>query len=442
MKVAVFGLGYVGTVTAACLAANGHEVWGVDPDAMKVGMISDGRSPIIEPGLDDLVASAVASGSLHATTQPFDAIDGAEISLVCVGTPSSPHGNVDLSFLLRAIKEIAQGLACAAHSSPSGFHSVVIRSTVPPGTVEDAVVPELEAGLGLQLGQGFGVAMCPEFLREGSGVADFIDPPFTVLGTAEPRVSSSVEQLFGFLDRPLRVVPVRTAEGLKYACNAFHAVKVSFTNELARLYRALGVDARAVMDVFCEDDRLNISPKYLRPGFAFGGSCLPKDLRSLLYLARMSSVELPLLSGTMASNEMTISDVVDRALLSGGRRVAVLGLTYKMDTDDLRESPSVQLAETLLGKGFDVRIYDPMIQPSRLIGTNRAYVESKLPHLRQLLADTPKEVLDRADVAVVSSCSDSVVSALRENPPPLILDLNGRLGKDIEAIPGYEGVGW
>ena len=438
----MFGLGYVGTVTAACLARNGHEVWGVDPDSVKVAMISGGRCPVVEPGLDDLVANAVTNESLHVTTQPVDAIDGAELSLVCVGTPSSPHGNVDLSHLLRAIKEIAQGLACVAHPAPSGFHSVVIRSTVPPGTVEEAVVPELEAGLGRQLGRGFGVAMCPEFLREGSGIADFMDPPFTVLGTAEPRVSSSVEQLFGFLDRPLRVVPVRTAEGLKYACNAFHATKVSFTNELARLYRALDVDARTVMDLFCEDDHLNISPSYLRPGFAFGGSCLPKDLRSLLHLARMNSVELPLLSGTVASNELTISDVVERVVCSGGRRIALLGLSFKMQSDDLRESPNVQLAETLLGKGFDVRIYDPIVQPSRLIGTNRAYVESKLPHLRSLLADTPKEVLDRADVAVVSSCSDSVVSALRENPPLLILDLNGRLGEEIEAIPGYQGIGW
>lgn len=440
LKVAVFGLGYVGTVTAACLASNGHDVRGVDPDSMKVEMISNGRCPVVEPGLDEVVARAVENGSLRATMQPFDALDGAEISLVCVGTPSSPQGNVDLSYLMKAIKEIAQALA--AVTGPSGFHSVVVRSTVPPGTVEQEVVPALEAELEGQLGQGFGVAMCPEFLREGSGLADFVDPPFTVLGTSDPQVASSVERLFAFLDRPLRVVPVRTAEGLKYACNAFHAMKVSFANELARLYRALDVDARTVMDVFCEDDRLNISPSYLRPGFAFGGSCLPKDLRSLLYLARMNSVELPLLSGMMASNELTINDVVDRVARSGGRRIALLGLSFKMQTDDLRESPNVQLAETLIGKGFDVRIYDPIVQPSRLLGTNRAYVEFRLPHLGRLLADTPQEVLANCDVAVVSSCSSGVLTALRDDPPPLILDLDGRLGEAIEAIPGYEGVGW
>ncbi len=441
MKVGVFGLGYVGTVTAACLASNGHDVWGVDPDHTKVEMISAGRSPVVEPQLDRLVSEAVASGRLHATREPADAVDGAEVSLVCVGTPSSPQGSTDLSYIVRAAKEIGEGLL--AHGpGPSGFHSVVVRSTVPPGTVEEVVRPALEQATRMPAGRAFGAAMCPEFLREGSGIADFFDPPYTVVGTDEPRVAEAMKCLLGFIDRPLRVVPVRAAEGLKYACNAFHATKVSFTNELARLYRALGVDSRMVMELFCEDDRLNISPSYLRPGFAFGGSCLPKDLRALLYLGRINSVDLPLLIGTLSSNELTVRDVVQRALQAPGRTVALLGLSFKMQTDDLRESPNVDLAETLLGKGFELRIYDPIIQPCRLLGSNLQYVQSKLPHLSRLLADSASEVLDGADLAVVSSSDESVVAALLVNPPPMILDLNGRLGTEVEALEGYHGVGW
>ena len=440
MKVAVFGLGYVGTVTSACLALKGHDVWGVDTDSTKAGAISRGVSPVVEPGIDDVVARAVSMSSLHATTDPLPAVEGADVSLVCVGTPSSPQGSTDLSHVRRAVKEIGQALLASNPSPP--FHSVVVRSTVPPGTVEDDLIPALEAEVGRPAGRGFGMAMCPEFLREGSGVADFFDPPFTVIGAQEPRVVADAERLFAFLDRPVRVVPIRAAEGLKYACNAFHAVKVSFANEVARLYRSLGVDARTVMEVFCEDDRLNISPSYLRPGFAFGGSCLPKDLRALLHLARVNSVELPLLVGSVTSNELTVREVAKRVLASHSRTVALLGLSFKMQTDDLRESPNVELAETLLGKGLEVRIYDPIVQPSRLVGTNLHYVQSKLPHLERLLADSPTDALQGADLAVVSSCAESVVSALRSQPPPSIIDLSGRLGEEVEATPGYQGIGW
>jgi GDP-mannose 6-dehydrogenase len=294
------------------------------------------------------------------------------------------------------------------------------------------------AGTGITIG----AAMCPEFLREGSGVADFFAPPFLVAGTCDPRVAEMVTSLLGFLGQPVRVVEVRVAEALKYACNAFHATKVSFANEMSRLLRLLGVDSREVMSLFCEDQVLNVSPAYLRPGFAFGGSCLPKDLRSLLHLARVHGADLPLLAGTLATNELVISEAVDRVVACDARAVALLGLSFKTNTDDLRESPNVELAERLIGKGFDVRIYDPVVNPARLVGANRRQVEAKLPHLERLLTREPGAALRGADVAIVSASDDAVADALLMNPPRRLIDLSGRLGSDVESLPGYEGFGW
>ena len=440
MKVAVVGLGYVGTVTAACLASRGHDVWGVDVDAAKVDEIRGGRSPVAGPGLDALVAQTVADGTLHATSSGTDALDQADLSLVCVGTPSAPRGGTDLTYIRRAVDDIVAALR-ATQPPASGRHSVVIRSTVPPGTVEGLVIPALTDGLaGTEI--AIGAAMCPEFLREGSGIADFFASPFLVVGTSDPAAAQAVTDVFGFLDQPVRVVDVRTAEALKYACNAFHATKVSFTNELSRLFRLMGVDSREVMSLFCEDDVLNISATYLRPGFAFGGSCLPKDLRSLLHQARMHGADLPLLAGTLATNELVVNEAVDRVVACDGRTVALLGLSFKSDTDDLRESPNVELAERLIGKGFDVRIYDPVVNPARLIGANRRHVESKLPHLGRLLTHEPAEAIRGADVAVVSSAERAVLDALLTIPPPHVIDISGRLGGEVESLPGYEGLGW
>jgi GDP-mannose 6-dehydrogenase len=439
MKVAVVGLGYVGTVTAACLADNGHSVWGVDVDSAKVDELRAGRSPVAEPGLDSIVAKTVAAGMLHATTSSREAIAGAEVSLVCVGTPSTARGAADLSYIRRAVGDI---VAALRESEPlPGPHSVIIRSTVPPGTVRDVVVPAIAAGLG-DSAPLVGAGMCPEFLREGSGVSDFFAPPMIVLGTSDPHVADAVTRLFSFLRQPLRVVDVGVAEALKYACNAFHATKVSFTNEISRLFRLLGVDSREVMSLFCEDRVLNISASYLRPGYAFGGSCLPKDLRSLLHLARVSGADMPLLAGTLATNELVINEVVDRVVACDSRKVALLGLSFKADTDDLRESPNVELAERLIGKGFDVQIYDQFVNPARLMGANRRYVESKLPHLRRLLALEPEEALRGADVAVVSTSDPTVVDALLKEPPRHVIDLSGRLGVQVESLPGYEGTSW
>ncbi|MBO0727836.1 MAG: UDP-glucose/GDP-mannose dehydrogenase family protein [Acidimicrobiaceae bacterium] len=440
MKVAVFGLGYVGTVTAAVLASNGHQVWGVDVDPSKVATVKEGRSTVVEPGLDHIIASAVASGNLRATTDPAPAVDGAGVSLICVGTPSSSTGSADVRHVLRVAGDIAAALTTVSNA-PGQRHAVVVRSTIPPGTIDDQVAP-LIAGRIAGSPVAIGVGMCPEFLREGSAIADFYDAPLTVVGTAEDHVAAAVEELFGFLESPIQVVATREAEALKYACNAFHAVKVSFANELGRLFRALDVDARAVMELFCQDTKLNISRSYLKPGFAFGGSCLPKDLRSLLHLARMSSIDLPLLAGTVSTNTLSVNDVVNRVVASDARAVALLGLSFKMGSDDLRESPYVELAETLLGKGFDVRIYDPVVDTCRLIGANRQYAASRLPHLQRLITPTPAAALQGADLALVSSSHPAVLAAVLAEPPSMVLDLHGRLGGDIEALPQYEGVAW
>lgn len=440
MKVAVFGLGYVGTVTAAVLASNGHEVWGVDVDPSKVATVAAGHSTVVEPGLDELVASTVAAGRLHASTDLAPALDGAEVSLVCVGTPSSPTGGTDLRYVLRVVGDIAVAVATGAGGT-EGRHAVVVRSTIPPGTVENHVAPLVAERLG-NAPVSIGTGMCPEFLREGSAIADFYDSPLTVVGTADDHVAATLRELFGFLDTPVQVVPTREAEALKYACNAFHAVKVSFANELGRLFRLLDVDARRVMEMFCQDTKLNISPAYLSPGFAFGGSCLPKDLRSLLHMGRMESLDLPLLAGTVSTNSVSVRDVINRVLASGARSVALLGLSFKMDSDDLRESPYVELAETLLGKGLDIRIYDPVVDTERLIGSNRQYAASRLPHLQRLITETPEEALRGADLALVSTSHPAVLDALATDPPVAVLDLHGRLGSAVESLPQYEGVAW
>ncbi len=438
MKVAVFGLGYVGTVTAAGLASRGHRVVGVDVDPLKVQTVQRGRSPVVEPGLDDLVAEAVSSGALTATEDPRVALERADVSLLCVGTPSKSNGDTDLTFVSRALEDLRAAMdECTPPDS--GFHSVVVRSTVPPGTGAGTVAPVFgDPPAGWSVGTG----MCPEFLREGCGVDDFFAPPFVVVGARDDRTRQGLSELFAFLGQDIDPVSVEAAEALKYACNAFHATKISFANEMGRVFRSRGVDAREVMQVFCKDHKLNIAPTYLRPGFAFGGSCLPKDLRALEFMARTSGVDVPLLAGTALTNELVVRDVVERVIANGDRRVAILGLSFKMDTDDLRESPNVELAERLIGKGFDVHIYDPIIHPDRLVGANRRYVDGKLPHLSRLLARTPQQALAAADVAIVTSSEASLLDAVRTATPKLVLDLHGRLGAEVEQLPGYEGVGW
>lgn len=439
LRVAVFGLGYVGTVTAAGLASQGHHVVGIDVDDHKVAQIGTGHSPVVEHGVEALLAAAVASGHLTATTDPEVAMARADVSLLCVGTPSGPRGETDLTYVARASAQIRAAMEVVAPPA-SGRHSVVVRSTVPPGTVAGVVAPLFEGQL--PPGWSVGTAMVPEFLREGTGVADFFEPPFVVVGTDNRAVLGDVSNLFGFVDRPVRAVGLGTAEGLKYACNAFHAAKISFTNEMGRVLAPHGVDVREVMEVFCEDRKLNLSPAYLRPGFAYGGSCLPKDLRALQHLARQAGRDLPLLGGTEQTNELVIRQVVDWVIAQDCRRVALLGLSFKSDTDDLRESPNVELAERLIGNGFELTVYDPIINPDRLVGANRRHVQAKLPHLDRLLACTPEEALAGAGVVIVAHSDPATARALVAASPQALLDLDGRLGAEVEALPGYAGIAW
>ena len=438
MKIAVFGLGYVGAVTAACLASDDRGVVGVDPDQLKVDIIRSGHSPVVEPLIEEVVAKATTAGWLTATTSACEALEGADVVLLCVGTPSRLDGSTDLRFIERAAAEVGEHLR--AHER---YVVVVVRSTVPPGTADDVVAATIERVSGRRRGDDFSVAMCPEFLREGSSVTDFFEPPFTVIGADDDRAAKTLSELFSFLPAEQHVVAVRTAEALKYSCNAFHAVKVSFANEIGRLFQALGIDSREVMRLFVEDTRLNLSKAYLRPGFAFGGSCLPKDLRSLLHMARVNSVEVPLLSSTIATNDLVIRNLVRQVIATGVRQVALLGISFKPQTDDLRESPYVELAEALLGKGVELAIYDPIVRPEKLFGANLAYVERHLPHLQRLLVDSPGQAIARAGgCVIVATPHDAVKAAVLAAPPSALYDLVGTLGGEIEDLPGYRGVSW
>jgi GDP-mannose 6-dehydrogenase len=437
MRLAVFGLGYVGSVSAAGLAAMGHEVVGVDPDDNKTGPILEGRSPVIEPGVDEMIQKARQAGTLRATPDSRSGLEGAQVSLVCVGTPSQRNGSLDLRYLERVAGEIGAWLATA-----TSFHAVVFRSTMVPGTVNGRLIPILERESGRKVDVDFGVATCPEFLREGVAVRDFFEPSLTVFGVREERTAAMLREVFAPLKAATRTVDVVTAETVKYACNAFHAVKIAFANEIARVSHAAGADSRRVMGLLCEDDRLNISTAYLKPGFAFGGSCLPKDLRALLYQSRLLDQDIPLLAGVLASNEQHLRAAIQAVLATGARQVALLGLSFKQGTDDLRESPSVDLAETLLGKGVDLRIYDQHVNPSRIFGANRRYMEERLPHLSRVLSADPAAVLEGSTCAILATTEPAVRDRILARPPPHVLDLTGAQPPEIEALPGFQGLAW
>jgi GDP-mannose 6-dehydrogenase len=437
MRVSVFGLGYVGNVSAACFAADGHEVVGVDVHQDKVDAINSSRSPIVEPGLEPLIAEGVAQGRLRATTSTTDAINNTELSLICVGTPSRRNGSLDLTYLTRVAEQIGDALA-----NKPGYHVVVVRSTVLPGTTQGIVIPALESHSGKRYGEGFGVCVNPEFLREGTALKDFRQPPLTLIGHNHAADAAPAAALYGNIQAPLNSTSIRVAEMMKYTSNTWHAVKVVFANEIGNICKRIGVDSHEVMDIFCQDDKLNLSSYYLKPGFAFGGSCLPKDVRALQYRAREVDVELPLIASILASNQQQVNVALEQILETGKRKIGLLGFSFKAGTDDLRESPMVILGEALLGKGYSLRIHDRNVSLARLVGANRQYIEEQIPHLSRHLCELD-ELLEWAEVIVIGNAAPEFPDAvMRARPDQIVIDLV-RLPLDVSQLQAqYSGICW
>ncbi len=437
-RVSVFGLGYVGCVSAACFAKEGHSVIGVDVSQTKVDMLNAGQATIVENGIAELVASLRAEGRLRATTDVRDAVSNSDISLVCVGTPSKPNGSLDLSYVERVCTQIGDVLR-----DKKERHTVVIRSTVLPGSTHDIAIPALERASAKKAGHDFAVCMNPEFLREGTSIKDFFEPPFTLIGCDASADATAVTALYSTLRSPVHVTATRVAEMVKYACNSFHGLKVGFANEIGNVCKALGIDSHDVMRLFCEDTKLNISPAYLRPGFAFGGSCLPKDLRAITYRARQLDVPTPILAATLESNEAQISHAFDMIMALGKRKVGVLGLAFKAGTDDLRESPNVTLIERLIGKGMRVAIYDREVTQARLIGANREYIEREIPHIWSLMRPSIDEVLSESEIVVIGNGSSEFRDASKViGDGRIVVDLVRVFGDRQSDGARYEGICW
>jgi GDP-mannose 6-dehydrogenase len=436
--ISVFGLGYVGCVSAACFAREGHDVVGVDVSPTKVDLVNGGKPTIMEEGIAELVADMRQSGRLRATTDSREAVLGTEVSLICVGTPSRPNASLDLTYVERVSEEIGRILR-----DKDAVHVVVIRSTVLPGTIHHLVIPALERGSGKRAGVGFHVCSNPEFLREGTSIKDFYAPPFTLIGADDRGAATIVAQLYAGLDAPVHIAAVRVAEMIKYACNCFHGLKVGFANEIGNVCKALGVDSHEVMRIFCEDRKLNISTAYLKPGFAFGGSCLPKDLRAIVYRAQEVDVEVPILRATLESNRKQIERAFHMVQAAGHKRVGILGMSFKAGTDDLRESPMVALIEQLLGKGVELHIYDRDVSESRLMGANREYIEREIPHIWTLMRPSINEVLTRADTIVVGNGSDEFRTVRDQlGADQILIDLVRAFGSVPAEDRRYQGIAW
>lgn len=437
MKISVFGLGYVGAVSSACLAKDGHHVIGADPNGTKVELINAGNTPVIEAEVGEMIAEAVDAGRLSAVTDGARAIADSELSLICVGTPSQANGSLDLSYVRRVCEEVGEALR-----DKSAFHVVVLRSTILPGTMRDLVIPTLEAASGKSAGVDFGVCNNPEFLREGSAVYDYYHPPKTVIGESDPRSGDLLASLYEHLDAPLIRAPIEVAEMVKYADNAWHALKVGFANEIGNVCKALSIDSHAVMEIFCQDTKLNLSPYYMKPGFAFGGSCLPKDVRALTYKARTLDVDVPILSHLLPSNRRQIERAIEMVLAEGRRKVGILGFSFKAGTDDLRESPAVELIETLLGKGYDLKVYDRNVSLAALTGANKDYILNLIPHISSLMVDSIDEVLAHGETLVVCNgdpAFDGLPARLVEGQ--VLLDLV-RIKGETEGAGRYVGICW
>jgi len=438
MNISIFGLGYVGAVSLACLAREGHRVIGVDVDESKLALIRDGKTPVVEEGMIELVAKVVADGNVAVTADAGEALLGSDVSLLCVGTPSAPNGSQDQSAVLR----LAAQLGRALRDKPSS-HVFVFRSTLVPGTVEDVLVPILERESGKEEGRDFYACFQPEFLREGMSIRDYDHPPFTIVGTSHEECARVLRQIFGHLPCDFYVTSVRAAEMVKYCCNNFHALKITFANETARLCEGLGVDPFEVMDLVCRDTQLNISKAYLGPGFAFGGSCLPKDLRATMHLAKQKDIELPMHAGILASNRTHLEHAIAKVLATGKRRVGLIGLAFKSGTDDLRESPMVYLAEHLIGKGLTLLVYDPDVHLSSLIGANRRFIETHVPHIGGLIRNELAPMVDAVDVLVLGMNDKKTVGLLKQvvRNDQIVIDLVG-IGPVDGLGGGYQGLCW
>jgi GDP-mannose 6-dehydrogenase len=438
-SISVFGLGYVGSVTAVCLAHKGNRVIGVDVNPAKVKMLDSGRSPIIEHRMDELVAEGHQACRLHATTDAGSSVRESDLSFACVGTPSQRNGKLDLTHIEHVCREIGQGLA-----RKESFHWIVLRSTVLPGTTNSVVIPTLERASGKRAGVDFAVCYNPEFMREGSAVADFFQPPYTILGAEDPSQLVPLREIYDWVPGKVYEVSLVVAEMVKYVSNAFHALKVSFVNEVGTLSKQLGVDTQAVTEIFTSDTRLNISPAYLSPGFAFGGSCLPKDLRALAYRAKELDLHLPLLEAILPSNQEHIERAVEAVLRTSKKRVGLVGLSFKAGTDDLRESPQVQLAKRLLGEGCQIRIWDSHVSLGRLAGSNRQFIEEVIPHIGSLLSPSLQEVVETAEVVIIATRSvdkAELVTYLR--PEQIVIDLvNLEKSRRLEGFRAYQGICW
>jgi GDP-mannose 6-dehydrogenase len=434
MRINIFGLGYVGCVSAACLARSGHDVTGVDIDPLKLDMIRSGKSPIVEPGLEDIIAEGRRSGRLNVATDA----PPADISIVCVGTPSNDNGSLGLHYIERVSQQIGEQLKRA-----TDFHVVCVRSTVLPGTVEGFVLPILERVSGKRVGQDFGLCMNPEFMREGTSIRDYYHPPMTVVGEWDKGSGERVACLYRDLEAPLIRTSIKAAEMTKYVSNAFHALKVSFANEIGNLSKQLGVDSHEVMEIFCQDTKLNLSSYYLKPGFAFGGSCLPKDVRALLHEVKQRDLTSPVLQSILPSNENQIDVAFERIKKLQKKKIGLLGLSFKPGSDDLRESPMVDLAERLIGKGYDVLIYDREVSLAKIFGSNKRFIETVIPHVSSLMRDSLEEVIHNSEVVIVAKASAEVPSALEMlNGGHIVLDLVRVVKDQAQLKTQYEGLCW
>ncbi len=436
MRISIFGMGYVGAVCTACLAQRGHQIIGVDVSKHKVELINAGRSPIVEPGLDELLAAGKNAGRIRATNDYTDAIQNSDITMVCVPTPSKRNGDLSLEYIEAVCREIGM----AMRDKPSR-HTVIIRSTVLPGTVKGVVLPILEDCAQMKAGVDFGLGVNPEFLRESTALRDYDEPPMTVVGVLDDETGRLMELLYSDLTAPFICKPIEIAEMVKYTCNVWHAVKVSFANEIGSIAKELHVDGREVMDVVCRDNKLNISSYYMKPGFAFGGSCLPKDVRALNYRASQLDVQTPLISSLMHSNENQVKRAFQMIESLNKRKIGMLGLSFKAETDDLRESPLVELAEMLIGKGYQLSIYDRNVKFASVHGANRDYINGKIPHVSSLLAEDESELLDNVDVLIVGN-KDKAFQAMLESWPEekYLVDLAGFMTNT--SVVNKQGICW